>query len=298
MFERFLYFPIRALRNMRQSPFLSTAAVATVAVALTILAFFAIVVLNVQKLTTNWSKEVQVVAYIDKTPDKNQVNAWITEIGSLPEVAVVAYVSPTEAFSRFKTRLGQDATLLDGLESDILPASLEIALEEKHRNRIGIGKVISHLRQDNRFSDLRYGQEWLEKFETFVALLKMAGAFLGGFLLFAALFIVSNTIRLTLFARRDELEVMALVGGTPLFIKAPFLLEGAFQGALGGCLALAGSYALYLVFLKEGLSSLLLATGVNTITFLPSHYGFAVILAGIALGFLGSLLSLRKLVRI
>ncbi|BCA79382.1 permease-like cell division protein FtsX [Desulfuromonas sp. AOP6] len=297
MFERFLYFPLRALRNMRQSPFLCIAAIATVSVSLTILAFFAIVVLNVQKLTTNWSKEVQVVAYIDQIPDQNQIKAWVTQIGSLSEVALVTYVSPAEAFNRFKTRLGQDAGLLEGLGTDILPASLEITLKEDHRNRLGIGKVISHLRQDSRFSDLRYGQEWLEKFEAFVALLKMAGAFLGGFLLFAALFIVSNTIRLTLFARRDELEVMALVGGTPLFIKTPFLLEGAFQGALGGCLALAGSYVLYLIFLKEGLSSLLLATGVNTITFLPSQYGFAVILAGIALGFLGSLLSLRKLVR-
>lgn len=283
---------------MRQSPFLCTAAIATVAVSLTILAFFAIVVLNVQKLTSHWSKEVQIVAYMDQTPDQGQLKAWMTEIGNLPEVAAVTYVSPAEAHNRFKTRLGQDAGLLDGLATDILPASLEITLKEDQRNRVGIGKVISHLRQDSRFSDLRYGQEWLEKFEAFVALLKMAGAFLGGFLLFAALFIVSNTIRLTLFARRDELEVMALVGGTPLFIKAPFLLEGAFQGALGGCLALAGSYMLYLVFLKEGLSSLLLTTGVNTITFLPSHYGLAVILAGLTLGFLGSLLSLRKLVRI
>ena len=283
---------------MRQSPFLSTAAIATVAVSLTILAFFAIVVLNVQKLTSHWSKEVQIVAYMNQAPDQSQLKDWMTEIGNLPEVAVVTYVSSTEAYSRFKTRLGQDAGLLDGLETDILPASLEIGLKEDQRNRLGIGKVISHLRQDSRFSDLRYGQEWLEKFEAFVALLKMAGAFLGGFLLFAALFIVSNTIRLTLFARRDELEVMALVGGTPLFIKTPFLLEGAFQGAIGGCLALAGSYMLYLVFLKEGLSSLLLTTGVNTITFLPSHYGLAVILAGITLGFLGSLLSLRKLVRI
>ncbi|MCP3178255.1 permease-like cell division protein FtsX [Desulfuromonas sp. KJ2020] len=298
MFESLLYFPLRALRNMRQSPFLCTAAIATVAVSLTILAFFAIVVLNVQKLTSHWSKEVQIVAYLDQTPDQGQLKVWMTEISNLPEVAAVTYVSPAEAHNRFKTRLGQDAGLLDGLATDILPASLEITLKEDQRNRLGIGKVISHLRQDSRFSDLRYGQEWLEKFEAFVALLKMAGAFLGGFLLFAALFIVSNTIRLTLFARRDELEVMALVGGTPLFIKAPFLLEGAFQGAIGGCLALAGSYMLYLVFLKEGLSSLLLTTGVNTITFLPSHYGLAVILAGLTLGFLGSLLSLRKLVRI
>ena len=136
MFERLLYFPIRALRNMRQSPFLCTAAIATVAVSLTILAFFAVVVLNVQKLTTNWSKEVQIVAYIDQVPDKNQINEWTRDIGKLPEVSQVAYISPAEAFARFKTRLGQDADLLDGLGPDVLPASLEIKLAEKFRNRI------------------------------------------------------------------------------------------------------------------------------------------------------------------
>jgi cell division transport system permease protein len=147
-------------------------------------------------------------------------------------------------------------------------------------------------------SDLRYGQEWLERFESFVSLLRLAGAILGGFLLFAALFIVANTIKLTLYARRDELEIMALVGATPMFIKSPFLLEGALQGALGGGLAVAGAYALFQLFLQQGLNSLLLASGVERVTFLPLSWQLLLIAAGVLLGLAGSLLSLRKLVRI
>jgi cell division transport system permease protein len=298
LFERTVYFVRRALRNMRQSPMLCGAAVGTVAVALTILAFFAIVVLNVQKLTRHWSEDVQVVAFIDTVPEERLLRQWTADIRGLPEVEKVEFVSSAEALKRFKKRLADDADLLDGVDLDILPASLEITLNEDSRNRVAVSTLVSRLRQNTGLSDLRYGQEWLERFEAFVSLLRLAGAILGGFLLFAALFIVANTIKLTLYARRDELEIMALVGATPMFIKSPFLLEGALQGALGGGLAVAGAYALFQLFLRQGLDSLLLASGVERVTFLPMSWQLLLIAAGVLLGLTGSLLSLRKLVRI
>jgi len=296
--ERTVYFVRRAVRNMLQSPVLCGAAVATVAVALTILAFFAIVVLNVQKLTRHWGEEVQVIAYLDTVPAERELRQWIGDIRSLPEVGEVAFVSRQEALKRFKKRLADDADLLVGVDPAILPASLEISLREGSRNRQGVGNVVARLRQNPALSDLRYGQEWLERFESFLSLLRLAGAILGGFLLFSALFIVANTIKLTLYARRDELEVMALVGATPAFIKSPFLLEGAVQGALGGVLAVGGAYALFLLFLQQGLNSLLLASGSVQITFLPWTWQLLMVTSGILLGLTGSLLSLRKFVRI
>lgn len=299
MFERISYLVAhRALRNMRQSPFLCAAAVGTVAVALAILAFFALVVLNVQKITGHWSKEVQVVAYLDVLPEERQLRSWIEDIRHLPEVADVTVVSRQEAFDRFKKRLARDADLLDGLEPDILPASFEISLHEQYRTRRGVEAVIASLQQNQALSDLRYGQDWLDRFESFLNLLRLAGAILGGFLLFAALFIVANTIKLTLYARRDELEIMTLVGGTPLFIKMPFLLEGALQGATGGILALGGAYILFQFFVRRGLSALLPLTGLEGIAFLPGSWQLLVIAAGTLLGFAGSLISLRKFVRI
>lgn len=298
MFERSVYFFRRTLRNMWQSPLLCSAAVGTVAVALTILAFFAIVVLNVQKLTRHWSEEVQVVAYLDVVPEERLLQQWLGEIRGLPEVAKVVYVSRAEALKRFKQRLADDADLLEGVDPDVLPASFEIALKEKSRNRQGVSALVARLRQNSGLSDLRYGQDWLERFESFVSLLRLAGAILGGFLLFAALFIVANTIKLTLYARRDELEIMALVGATPAFIKSPFLLEGALQGAVGGCLAVVGAFALFQVFLQQGLNSLLLASGVERVTFLPLSWQLLMVLGGTFIGATGSLLSLRKFVRI
>lgn len=296
--ERLIYFFRRALRNMRQCPFLCSVAVGITAVALTIVAFFAIVVINVQQLTAHWSSQVEIVAYLDSSPDSRALQELQKKILALPEVEGVRYVSQEDAFTQFRQRLGGDADLLDGVEATILPASLDISLKPSQRNQAGVDTVVGRLQKELGLHDLRFGREWLAKFESFVVLLKLGGAVIGGFLLFAALFIVSNTIRLTQYARRDELEVMGLVGATSMFIKTPFLIEGAIQGAVGGGLAILISFALFRIFLHDGLAALLLASGSGGIQFLPLSFQGLLLGAGIFLGLFGSLMSLRKLVRI
>lgn len=295
MLERPVFILLRALRNMRQNPVLCGAAIGTVAVSLTIVAFFSLMVLNIQDLTRHWSREIQVVIYLDRVPEENQLRGWIDQIRGRPEVEGVTFVSRGAAFERFRGRLQQDADLLDGLGPDFLPGSLEIALTEHHRNRQGVEALAAALKRSPQFSDLRYGQDWLERFESFLRLVKAGGLLLGGFLFFATLFIVANTIKLTLYARRDELEVMALVGATPLFIQFPFLVEGALQGAAGGLLAIGGAYALHQLLLRQGLEAVLLAAGTH---FLPPLYLAAIVALGTLLGFFGSLLSLRRFTRI
>lgn len=298
MLERSLYLLRRALRNIRQSPVLCGAAIGTVAVSLTILAFFGILVLNIQKLTSQWSREVQVVAYLDQVPDSSVLDSWKKAITELPQVSRVEVVSRATALERFRKRLGADASLLAGVESDLLPASLEISLQPEARNRAGVEAVVRQLRGKLGLNDLRYGQDWLDRFEAFLDLLRTGFIILGGFLLFATLFIVANTIKLTLYARKDELEVMALVGGTPWFIKVPFLLEGAIQGLAGGGLAVGGAALIFHGFLQRGLSTLLLAAGVDGITFLPPADQLLLVVLGVLLGVSGSFLSLRRLVRV
>lgn len=283
---------------MMQSPFLSAAAVGTVAVALTLMAFFALIVLNVQQMTRNLSQDLQIIAYLEGNPQGDGREKLLENIRSMAEVDTVIFVSKAEAFARFSKRLGQDATLLEGMDSEVLPASVEITLKDNFRTRSGVDQVLTQLKGKGVFSDFRYGQEWLERFESFVALLRLAGAILGGFLLFATLFIVSNTIKLTIYARRDELEVMALVGATPLFIKGPFLLEGALQGAAGGLFALIGAFGIFQLFMEKSLSFMLMGQSQGGLMFLPASYQWAMIGAGTFLGFMGSLVSLRQLVRI
>lgn len=291
------YFLKRALRNMRQSPVLSLASIATVAVALALLAFFAIAVLNVQQLTASWGETLAIVAYLDDVPDDKAVSDWVKDIESYPEVAKVTFVTRQVAIERFRKRLGNDADLIEGLGPEVLPASLEITLADNWRNEAAIATVVERLRTDHRFGDLQYGQGWLEKLEAFLLLLRVSGSALGGFLVFAALVIVANTIKLTLYVRQDELEAMAMVGGTSLFIKLPYLVEGALQGLFGGVIALGLSFLVFEVVLQKSLGSLLLITGIDTISFLPPIWQGMLVVGGSLIGLLGSLFALRKFVR-
>lgn len=291
------YFFRRAVRNMQQSPVLSLASVGTIAVALALLAFFAIAVLNVQQLTASWGENLAIVVYLDDVPEDSIVRGWVSAIEGYPEVDQVDFVSRDEAFERFRKRLGDDAELIEGLGPDVLPASLEISLADAWRTESAVTAVVDRLRVEHRFADLQYGQGWLEKLEAFLILLRMTGAALGGFLVFAALVIVANTIKLTLYARQDELEAMTMVGATSLFIKLPFFIEGALQGLLGGLTALGLSFLVFEIVLQKSLGSLLLITGIDTIHFLPVVWQAMLVVGGGLIGWLGSLFALRKFVR-
>jgi cell division transport system permease protein len=289
---------MRALRNSRQTPVLCAAAVLTVAVSLTIVSVFSVLLVNIQNLTRLWSEQVQLVAYLDVLPAENKLQSILQGLHNLPEVEKATLITKDEAFGRFRARLGSDADLLNGLGPDFLPASLEITLNENSRTEAGVQTRTRVLKAGRNFSEFRYGQEWLERFEAFVRLLRIGGFALAGFLLFAALFIIANTIKLTLYARRDELEIMALVGATPFHIKLPFLIEGAVQGLFGGLLALIGTYMLFSLFLQQGLATLLLATGLRNIVFLPIPHMWLVVFSGMLLGIVGSILSLGRFVRV
>jgi cell division transport system permease protein len=296
--DKIRYFIIRALRNMRQWPFLCSASILTMAIALATVATFFLVVVNIEQLALRWTKEIQVIAYLEKAPKPQNVAALTKKLKSFPEVESVNYVSQADALQRFKKHLGVDASLLEGVSKNLLPASFELELHPDYRNQQGIATVVEQLENNLEVDDLRYGQKWLERFNNFVGMMRYVGIILGGFLLFGALFIVSNTIKLTLYARRDELEIMALVGATMRFIKIPFMLEGAIQGLLGGLLSLAFLFLSFVFVISRSLNTFWLTPADFDLLFLTLDQQILLVLSGVVLGILGSLSSLRRFVRI
>ncbi len=296
--EKIRYFILRALRNMRQWPFLCSAAVLTMAVALASVATFFLVVVNVEQLAARWTSEIQVIAYLEQPPNSRELPGLLKQLRAFPEVEAVEYISPAAAMESFSQRLGNDAGLLEGMKADLLPASFELGLKPEFRNREGIAGVIEQLENRLQLDDLRYGQQWLERFNRFVSVLRFVSLVLGSFLLLAALFIVSNTIKLTLYARRDELEIMALVGATMRFIKLPFLIEGALQGLFGGIISLLFLLLSYRFLLMKTLTAFWLTPSGFELLFLTADQQLLLILAGVLLGVLGSLSSLKRFVRL
>lgn len=292
------YFLSRSLANIRQNVFVNAVTVGTITLALLIVALFMLVFVNLESAADTWSERVQVTAYFDRELSAQDQAVLRGRIQAIGGASRVNYVSREEALKRFRNRLRGQETLLEGVAPEILPTSFEISLKRSHRDSAGIETFVSRLKQVPGIGEVQYGEEWVKRFNTFLNFVRLLGLLLGGFLVVAVIFIVSNTIKLTIYARRDELEVMALVGATRMFIKAPFLIEGILQGAAGALLSMLLLFGLYELFLNNAVNFLSFDPAAAGLSFLPPEYCGGLILAGILLGFLGSLTSLKRFITI
>lgn len=297
-FGRLRYFLERALSNIRQNIFVNLLTVSTITLALLIIALFLLVYVNLEGVAERWSDKVQVTVYFEREPAPQELAALRGKVQVLPGTDKITYVSKDEALKRFRDRLKGQEALLEGVPPEVLPASLEIRLKRGHRHSDAVESYVARLKGIPGVNEVQYGEEWVRRFNTFMNFLRLVGAILGGFLVLAVVFIVSNTIKLTIYARKDELEIMTLVGATRLFIKAPFLIEGILQGGVGAFLAVATLFAVYAGFLHNAGNFLSFNPADAGLSFLPLSYLAGLFLGGIALGFLGSLASLKRFVKI
>ena len=291
---RLRYFVGRAIANIRQNVFVNAVTVGTITLALLIVALFLLLVVNLESAAESWSERVQVTVYFDKDLTSQEQGDLRIRMLALPGTAKVNWVDREEALKRFKGRLRGQETLLEGVRPEILPTSFEISLKKGSRSSEQVGAYVNQLRTIPGIGEIQYGEEWVRRFNTFLTFMRLVGALVGGFLLVAVIFIVSNTIRLTIYARRDELEVMSLVGATRMFIKMPFLVEGILQGLAGGLLSLLLLVSVYLLFLHNAANFLSFNPATSGLSFLPIEFMLGLVLAGALLGFLGSLTSLRR----
>jgi cell division transport system permease protein len=300
--ERFLgqinYFFGRAAINIRQNILVNLLTVGTISLSILIFSLLLLLYINLEKVTEQWSERVQVTVYFDNELPKQELKTLITRIQSLNGTGKITYVSKNEALQRFRERLRGQEALLDEVSAEILPASIEIRLKKDSRGGEALHNYTEKLRKIPGISEIQYGEEWVRRFNNFMDFMKLLGLFVGGFLVLAVIFIVANTIKLTIYSRKDELEILGLVGATRLFIKIPFIIEGIFQGAAGALLAIAVLYGLYYGFLNNSGSFLNFNPMDCDTIFLPVTYMAGILAGGILLGFLGSLTSLKRFITV
>ncbi len=292
---RLRYFLGKTFVNIRQNLLLHSLATGTITLALLIIALFLLVYVNVERTADDWSTKVEVTVYFDREPVPLQLAAIKKSIMEIPGTAKVTFIGKDEAAKRFKGRLKGQESLLEGVTADILPSSLEIGLKREYRTEEAIQGVVGRLRKIPGIGEIQYVDEWVRKFNAFMNFLRLVGLLLGLFLVLAVSFIVSNTIKLTIFARRDELEILSLVGATRFFIKAPFLLEGIVQGVTGALLAILFLGGIYLALLRNAENFLALSPA-SGIGFLPPEYLAGLVILGVIIGFVGSLTSLKRFI--
>ena len=285
----------RAAVNLWRAPLPSLVSVLTIALALFIGTSFVLGLFAARTLLTSWGAQASITLYLQKTVSDAQARMLEAEVRGEARDARVAYIDKSMALSRLRADLGDLGGALDGLTENPLPASIEITPRE-NLPPSGLRVLAARLGQLPGVQDVEYGREWLDKLE---ALGRGMRAFAAGALfavLGAALLVVANTIRLAVYARRDEIEIMKLVGATDSYVRAPFLLEGALQGLIGAAIALAAIFAVYRWLLPQAAQAFAFAAGAAAPMLEPAHMA-ELVGAGALVGLLGSWLAVARFLR-
>ena len=243
-------------QGLRAAGTMGAIAVATIATALFMLGAFGLAVVNMEGLLDDFGRELKITAYLDESLGEAEAEELGQRVETVEGVEFVILVGKEEALERFRAMAG-GAALLEGLEVNPLPASLGIFLLPGHRTPEGLAILDAALDGLPGIDEVAHGQEWVDGYARLAALLRVVGYAVGVVLSLATLLIVANTIRLGLYARRDEIEILEWVGASRLFIRAPFLVEGFVQGAAGGviaALALALAFGFLVPELRYGLT--------------------------------------------
>lgn len=269
----------------------------TMATSLFVFGIFILVQENIQHMLKGWGDHIQISTYLDKDVGTDQVQAIMESIRALPEVDQARHISREQAWNDFRTALGAQSAVLEGLPRDVLPASFEITVKPAYREPSQVEELAIRLGKIDGIAAVEYPQQWLDRLNLFVLAVQWTKWALSGILFTATFVIVGSTVRLALLARKEEIEIMQFVGASEELIQAPFVVEGMLQGCIGAVIALLGLWLFYLLLHEYFVPELaLLGPGMH-IRFLDPASITMIVIIGWLLGGLGSLFSLRRFLR-
>lgn len=280
--------------SLRRNNWMSVASIGTVAVSLFIFGMFLMMVMNMNKLAENMESQVQINVYLLDKVDREQARDIEKDLKEIEGVETVGFVTKDEAMERFKDRLGDQKTLLDALdETNPLPDSFEVTVTNPDLVKTAAEKM----EKLDGVECAKYGQDVMEHLFEITRLLRIFGFTLMLVLAFATLFIISNTIRLTVFARRKEIAIMKYVGATDWFIRWPFVTEGMVLGLFGSIIAAMVLRTAYTAMAEKVYDTLAFFPLIPEQPFL-TYITIVVVISGMVVGAIGSAVSIKKFLKV
>ena len=290
--RRLVYLLNEAVTNLRLNPTTTTVGVITTAFTMACLGVFLLVYYNVRSVTASLEDEIKVVAYLEDGLSPEQVSDLQAKMKQGREVDSIEYLSKDDALADFREQFPSESYLLQGLGENPLPASLLITMAPAYRSSDSVGRWADRVRLMPGIAQVQYNQAWIENLGRIMRYIEWGAVGIGTILAAASVTIIGSTIRLTLYARREEIEILRLIGATGTFVRIPYLVEGAILGALGSALSLSALKAGYeFASLKLGGQSLFPGSRLP-FSFFPGRISLWIVTAGLVLGSLGSLVSL------
>ena len=272
----------------RQSALLSTS---TIALALLVLGGFLIATANLQRLGAEWSSAAEMSVYLEDQITDQQRTAIEGALAPSEIVASREYVSKNTALSRFRETFSDLAGSIETLGSNPLPASYEVRLKAGPAAQAGVEGLGARLRATSGVVDVRYDRQWLSRLMSAINVIRGVGLAIGAVLTLAAALTVASVVRLALQARRDEIEIMQLVGAPTAYVRGPFVMEGVIQGGVGALVALVLLAAAFFALRGVYLVPLAAAMNMSSIAFLPAELAVLLVIGGMAVGCVGGLVA-------
>ncbi len=267
----------------------------TITLSVLIFTFFYLVYVNTLQLGNRLDNDLRLIVYLDEQPDQALQQEYRRKIEKF-EVERITFVSKLEAYDRFKAQLKESDDVLKDVPKDFLPSSIEIYPRRSLHSLAQLKDFSDYLAKLPGVLKVQYGREWVERFYSFVQLLRVVVLLSGTLLILTTTFMIGHSIRLTVFSRKRELELLRLVGASNSYIRVPFFLEGALLGAFGST---AGLSALYLLFRWiQGNFAAQAAQSMFAFSFFSASTLLAIIVLSTLLCAGGSFVSIRKILSI
>lgn len=296
-FTSFGYVLIRGLRGMGQSPLVQMIAIGTMAVCMLLLGTTLLIFQNTRAIAVEWGVDVPVTVYMAEGTTAEDAGQLAQRLRDMPEVSAVDHIGPEQALDRLEQGLGSSASMLEGVDAQALPDSLEVYFESDVAPDFS-ARLSEKLQAREEVDEVSVLGPWVQQANEMLDTLRHLALGIGLLVSMACMAIVWSTIKLGVFARRAEVEILRLVGGTPGFVRGPFLVEGLVQGALGSAAALM---ILWLTFdalrphLEDGLSLVFAAGSIHFFT--PGQLLIGLGFGGL-LGVLGSRAAVARYVEV
>ena len=288
------YFIQEVFRSLRRNNWMSFASVGTVAVSLFVLGVFLLLVMNMNRLASMLESEVQISVYLEDGIKGEARRDLQQDIVNMQGIETVKFVSREEAKQRLSERLGDQKYLLDALgDKNPLPDSFEVTVVHPDM----VGTAADAIARMDGVESAKYGQDVVRHLFDITRLIRIFGLVLMLLLAGATLFIISNTIRLTVFARRKEIAIMKYVGATDWFIRWPFLMEGMVLGFIGGLLAAVALRSFYAAMAAKIYSTLAFFPLLPQYPFM-NYVTAVILLSGMVIGAIGSTISLKRFLKV
>ena len=290
-----IFYYKRALQDIIDHKFLNAITIITIAISILIVSAFSLFFVNANEIINSWKKGIRIMAYLKPGVPEVKIPELKQKIKRINGIQDVRFIPKSKALQLLKKQMKRQSSLFENLKENPLPDAFEIRLIASSQNQDKVEIIATLLESFPQVDEVEYGKRWLGRFTNFFNLFRLTGYAMGGLFFMATVLIVANTIRLMLYSRREEVEIMRLVGATDRFIKAPFYIQGLIQGAFGGII---GITILFITFMfisssvDQGFSP-----GLFTIKFLSPGAFFGIILCSMFVGWIGCYISLKQFLK-